>query len=72
MLRIAQPEDEEEDFYTVQEVADKLKVTHQTVRAWINAGDLLACRFNGTLRVRKDDFKAFVNISRGISNEKVP
>jgi predicted site-specific integrase-resolvase len=49
-----------------------LKVTHQTVRAWIKAGDLLACRFNGTLRVRKDDYRAYVNISRGVSNERVP
>jgi len=56
----------EKEFYTVDEVADKLQVTPPTVRKWISQGDLLACRIGGgRLRIRNDDYKAYVNISRG-------
>lgn len=56
----------EDEFYTIDEVAKKLKMHRQTVMARIESGELLACRF-GTLivRIRKEDFEAYVNNSRG-------
>jgi len=56
----------EDEFYTIDEVAKKLKVHRQTVMARIESGELLACRF-GTLivRIKKEDFEAYVSNSRG-------
>ena len=56
----------EDEFYTVDEVAGKLKLHKTTVLARIKAGDLLACRFgDNIIRVRKSDFEAYVELSRG-------
>jgi excisionase family DNA binding protein len=57
----------EDEFYTIDEVAKKLKVHRQTVMARIESGELLSCRF-GTLivRIKKEDFESYVNNSRGV------
>jgi len=56
----------EDEFYTVDEVASKLKVHKTTVLARIKAGELTACWFGDNLiRVRKSDFEAYVDLSRG-------
>lgn len=58
--------DGKKEFYTVKEVADKLLVKPRTVRRWIADGELLACRLGGGhLRIRADDYEAYVEISRG-------
>jgi excisionase family DNA binding protein len=55
-----------DEYYTVAEVATKLKVQPRAVRAWISDGRLLACRVaDRTIRIKKSDFEAYVNISRG-------
>lgn len=62
----------EKEFYTVDEVAKKLQVKPPTVRRWISEGDLLACRIGGgRLRIRRDDYEAYVNISRGAARDTV-
>jgi excisionase family DNA binding protein len=52
-----------EDFMTVDEVATHLKVNQQTVRNWIDAGDLLAVRVGARrIRVRQRDLEEFLNL----------
>ena len=46
-------------FYTTNEVADIFKVTAETVRRWIDDGDLKAAAFNGRWRIREQDLVAF-------------
>jgi excisionase family DNA binding protein len=53
------------EFHTVAEVADLLKVTPKTVRRWITNGDVVAHRFNGSLRIRQPDLDAFIRRHRG-------
>jgi excisionase family DNA binding protein len=64
--------EDSDEFYAVEEVAKKLKISCQTVRTLIRDGDLLACRFSGNIvRIRKDDYEAYVNISRGATRGTV-
>jgi len=52
---------EEEEYYTVDEVARKLKTTPRAVRAWIKAKKLKAARPGGrVLRIKKTDFEIYV------------
>jgi excisionase family DNA binding protein len=49
---------------TVQEVADRLRVTPLTVRRWINAGDLAAVKLGGDKagwRIEEVDLVAFLD-----------
>jgi len=56
----------EEEYYTVEEVAHKLKVQPRAVRSWISDGRMLACRVaDRTIRIKKSDFEAYVDLSRG-------
>lgn len=50
-----------DEFVTVAEIADLLKVNQQTVRNWVDAGDLPAVRV-GTrrVRVRRSDLDAYL------------
>jgi excisionase family DNA binding protein len=55
----------EEKIYTVEEIADWLKVHNKTVRRWIMAGKLRAYRVggqeqSGSLRVRESDLLFFL------------
>ena len=52
---------------TVQEVAERLKVTPLTVRRWINAGDMPASKLGGDKagwRIDEDDVTAYVDRRR--------
>ena len=56
---------DEVEFLTLDEVAAKLRVTKVTVINWIASGTLLAHRFGEkTVRIRKNDFDAYVDLSR--------
>ncbi len=56
----------DEAFLTVIEVAEILKVNQQTVRNWIDRGDLPAIRVGRRrVRVRQADFDAFLRRSIG-------
>jgi excisionase family DNA binding protein len=46
-------------FYTIEQIADCLSVSSRTVRRWIDAGLLIAHRFNGIVRISEADFAAF-------------
>jgi excisionase family DNA binding protein len=47
-------------FFTVANVAESLTVSTRTVRRWIDAGELIAHRFNGVLRICDADLQAFL------------
>ena len=44
--------DDQIKFFTITEVAERLRVSTRTVRRWIEAGDLVAHRVGGVVRDR--------------------
>jgi excisionase family DNA binding protein len=53
----------DKDYYTPEEIAERLKVHKRTVLRWIAGGTLRAYRFgaqSGMLRVAKDDLARFM------------
>jgi excisionase family DNA binding protein len=49
------------EFLTVNEIAERLRLNPQTIRNWIDAGNLPAYRVGGRrVRVSREDFDAFV------------
>jgi excisionase family DNA binding protein len=52
-----------EQWLTVNEIAERLKVTDQTVRRWLRSGDLIGRNFGGKAgyRVREADLQEFLN-----------
>jgi excisionase family DNA binding protein len=51
-------------FFTIAEVAERLHVSARTVRRWIEAGDLVAHRIGGIVRVAESDLRAFLALHR--------
>jgi len=54
---------DQEEWLTVQEIADHLRVDESTVRRWIKIGDLRAFNVGGRrggYRIRRSDFDRFV------------
>lgn len=49
-----------EPIYTVEEVAEQMKVTPYTVREWIKAKKLTAAKIGKLWRVRESDLEAFI------------
>lgn len=49
-------------FYTIQETAEALKVTPQTIRAWIKQGRLKSIRIGKPIFVTEQDLKEFLQI----------
>ena len=56
--------DDRLEFLTIAEVAERLRVVTRTVRRWIAAGDLVAYRFGGAVRIAWVDLQAFVALHR--------
>jgi acetyl-CoA synthetase len=50
----------EETYYTLQEIADRLKVNYRTVYRWVRAGKLPAYKFGQDWRVTESDLKEFI------------
>lgn len=50
-------------FYTLQETAQALNVTPQTVRAWIKQGRLKAQRIGRPILITENNLKAFLQPS---------
>lgn len=48
--------DSEDAFLTVAEVAETLKLNQQTVRNWIDRGELPAVRVGRRVRIKRADF----------------
>lgn len=57
----------EDRWYTVEEIAQRLKVTDQTVRRWLKDGDLTGTNFSGRTgwRIREADVNAFLERRAG-------
>ena len=53
-----------ENIYTVQEVAEWLKVTDQSVRRWIKVGTLPAAKIGHDWRVHESDVVKFIEERR--------
>jgi excisionase family DNA binding protein len=49
-----------DEWLSVEEVAQILKMDEETVRRWIRNRQLKAYRFGRDLRIRRDDFEKFV------------
>jgi excisionase family DNA binding protein len=57
----------QEEYYTLEEVADRLKVSRRTVNRWIEEGELTAIKFapgRGHVRVADSDLKDFIERHR--------
>lgn len=59
------PLEQEVKLYTTGDVAILCAVTPETVRNWINEGDLPAVRINNFWRVKHTDLKAFLDARHG-------
>jgi excisionase family DNA binding protein len=51
-------------FFTIAEVAERLHVSTNTVRRWIRSGDLVAHRVGGVVRIAERDLMAFLALHR--------
>jgi excisionase family DNA binding protein len=57
----SQHSQEELDFLTVEEVAQQLRMSPKTVRAWLVQGRLRGFKLTPKVwRIRREDFQAFV------------
>jgi excisionase family DNA binding protein len=54
------PNEAEETYLTVAEVAEKLKLNQQTVRNWIDQGSLPALRVGRRVRIKQSDFERII------------
>ena len=54
----------EETYYTLQEIADQLKVNYRMVYRWVRAGTLPAYKFGSEWRVTETDIEKFIEERR--------
>jgi len=50
-----------DEYYSIQEVADKLKVAYLTVYRWVRAKKLHAVKAGKQHRISKDDLETFLS-----------
>lgn len=50
----------DEEYLTVAEIAERLKLNQQTLRNWIEQGQLPAVRIGRRVRIRRSDFERLV------------
>ena len=50
-----------DEYYSIQEVSDKLKVAYLTVYRWIQTNKLKAVKAGKQHRISKDDLTAFLS-----------
>jgi excisionase family DNA binding protein len=56
-----------EEYWTLEEVAERLKVSRRTVNRWVEDGKLTAVKFapgRGHIRIAESDLKEFVDQHR--------
>lgn len=58
--------DNADPLYSIQDVAEFLRVTERTVRRWIHDGAITAYRFGRQWRVKQSDFRAFAEANRNV------
>ncbi|OIP68533.1 hypothetical protein AUK42_06200 [Candidatus Atribacteria bacterium CG2_30_33_13] len=51
----------QKDFYTAEELAEKLRVNIMTIYRYIKAGKLKAYKIGKEFRIDKDEFNKFLN-----------
>jgi excisionase family DNA binding protein len=51
-------------FFTIPEVAERVRVCPRTVRRWIEAGHLVLYRIGGVVRISESDLRAFLAVHR--------
>jgi excisionase family DNA binding protein len=61
----------EETYYTLSEIAEKLKVSYRTVYRWVQAGDLAAYKLKGEYRVADRDLNEFLEERRTPRSERL-
>jgi excisionase family DNA binding protein len=63
-----------DEFFTVEELADKLKVSEQTIRLWIREGRLESYKFGRAHRVPASALQRFLEQSkqRSETNDETP
>jgi len=49
------------EFYTAEELAEKLKVNIVTIYRYIRSGDLSAYKIGKNFRIDKEEFEKFIN-----------
>jgi len=54
----------EEDYYTLQEIAERLKVSYRTVYRWVHSGKLPAYKLGSDWRVKESDVSDFIKARR--------
>ena len=52
-----------EEFYTAEELAEKLRVNIMTIYRYIKAGKIKAYKFGKEFRVEKNEFESFLKKS---------
>jgi len=52
---------EQKEFYTTQELADKLRVNIMTIYRYIKAGKVKAYKIGKEFRIDKEEFNKFLN-----------
>lgn len=57
-------ENKKEEFYTVEEVAELLKVHDRTIRREIQRGKLKKVMIGNSLRIRRDDLEEYLEKNR--------
>jgi putative molybdopterin biosynthesis protein len=64
----------EEEYLTVAEVAGNLKLNQQTVRNWIDRGELPALRVGRRVRIKRSDYERYLRdgYNGGTPPERVP
>ena len=56
----------EDKYYTIQEIADMLKVAYMTVYRWIQAGKLDAYQVQKHYRIKESDFQKFMQANKKV------
>ena len=59
----------DEDFLTVNDVAELLQLNQQTVRNWIDAGKLPAVRAGRRVRVRRTDLEQLIGVPTTVEEQ---
>ncbi len=52
------------NFFTISDVAERLRVSARTVRRWIDGGHLPVHRVGGIVRIAESDLRAFLALHR--------
>lgn len=61
----------EVQFYTIQEVADLLKVSYITVFRWVKAGKITAYKVGKQHRIKQEDLDKFIENSKSYGRVEI-